>query len=145
MAIQKSTTISTNTKKSYMNKAILIGNVGKEPEIRKTQSGISVANFSLATSKKIKGEDKTEWHRIVAWDKLAEIIEKYVHKGDKIMIEGEIETRDYEKDGQKVYTTEIRAWNMEMLGGKPEGNRSTGSNEKVDIANLDDIDDLLPF
>ena len=128
-----------------MNKAILIGNVGKEPEIRKTQSGISVANFSLATSKKIKGEDKTEWHRIVAWDKLAEIIEKYVHKGDKLMIEGEIETRDYEKDGQKVYTTEIRAWNMEMLGGKPEENRSTGSNQKVDIANLDDIDDDLPF
>ena len=128
-----------------MNKAILIGNVGKEPEIRKTQSGISVANFSLATSKKIKGEDKTEWHRIVAWDKLAEIIEKYVHKGDKLMIEGEIETRDYEKDGQKVYTTEIRAWNMEMLGGKPEGNQSTGSNQKVDISNLDDIDDSLPF
>lgn len=128
-----------------MNKAILIGNVGKEPEIRKTQSGISVANFSLATSKKIKGEDKTEWHRIVAWDKLAEIVEKYVHKGDKLMIEGEIETRDYEKDGQKVYTTEIRAWNMEMLGGKPEGNRSTGTNQKVDISNLDDIDDDLPF
>jgi single-strand DNA-binding protein len=128
-----------------MNKAILIGNVGKEPEIRKTQSGISVANFSLATSKKIKGEDKTEWHRIVAWDKLAEIVEKYVHKGDKLMIEGEIETRDYEKDGQKVYTTEIRAWNMEMLGGKPEGNQSTGSNQKVDISNLDDIDSGLPF
>ena len=128
-----------------MNKAILIGNVGKEPEIRKTQSGISVANFSLATSKKIKGEDNTEWHRIVAWDKLAEIIEKYVHKGDKLMIEGEIETRDYEKDGQKVYTTEIKAWNMEMLGGKPEGNQSTGSNQKVDISNLDDIDDSLPF
>ena len=128
-----------------MNKAILIGNVGKEPEIRKTQSGISVANFSLATSKKVKGEEKTEWHRIVAWDKLAEIIEKYVHKGDKVMIEGEIETRDYEKDGQKVYTTEIRAGNMEMLGGKPEGNRSTVNNQKVDIANLDDIDDDLPF
>ena len=129
-----------------MNKAILIGNVGKEPEIRKTQSGISVANFSLATSKKIKGEDKTEWHRIVAWDKLAEIIEKYVHKGDKIMIEGEIETRDYENDGQKVYTTEIRAWNMEMLGGKPEGNRNESvSNQKVNVSNLDDIDDDLPF
>lgn len=128
-----------------MNKAILIGNVGKQPEIRKTQSGISVANFSLATSKKVKGEDKTEWHRIVAWDKLAEIIEKYVNKGDKIMIEGEIETRDYEKDGQKVYTTEIRAWNMEMLGGKPEGNQSTASNQKVDVSNLDDIDDDLPF
>lgn len=128
-----------------MNKAILIGNVGKEPEIRKTQSGISVANFSLATSKKVKGEEKTEWHRIVAWDKLAEIIEKYVHKGDKVMIEGEIETRDYEKDGQKVYTTEIRAGNMEMLGGKPEGNRSTVNNQKVDIANLNDIDDDLPF
>jgi single-strand DNA-binding protein len=129
-----------------MNKAILIGNVGKEPEIRKTQSGISVANFSLATSKKIKGEDKTEWHRIVAWDKLAEIIEKYVHKGDKLMIEGEIETRDYENDGQKVYTTEIRAWNMEMLGGKPEGNRNEAvSNQKVNVSNLDDIDDDLPF
>lgn len=127
-----------------MNKAILIGNVGKEPEIRKTQSGISVANFSLATSKKVKGEDKTEWHRIVAWDKLAEIIEKYVHKGDKLMIEGEIETRDYEKDGQKVYTTEIRAWNMEMLGGKSE-NQPAKVTKKVDIANLDDIDDDLPF
>ena len=124
-----------------MNKAILIGNVGKEPEIRKTQSGISVANFSLATSKKIKGEDKTEWHRIVAWDKLAEIVEKYVHKGDKLMIEGEIETRDYEKDGQKVYTTEIRAWNMEMLGGKSE---SAPANPTKNI-DLNDIPDDLPF
>ena len=126
-----------------MNKAILIGNVGKEPEIRKTQSGISVANFSLATSKKVKGEDKTEWHRIVAWDKLAEIIEKYVRKGDKIMIEGEIETRDYEKDGQKVYTTEIRAWNMEMLGGKSEP--ATEPANPTKNINLDEIPDDLPF
>lgn len=130
-----------------MNKAILIGNVGKQPEIRKTQSGISVANFSLATSKKIKGEDKTEWHRIVAWDKLAEIIEKYVRKGDKIMIEGEIETRDYEKDGQKVYTTEIRAWNMEMLGGKsePATEPATEPANPTKNINLDDIPDDLPF
>ena len=124
-----------------MNKAILIGNVGKEPELRKTQSGISVANFSLATSKKVKGEDKTEWHRIVAWDKLAEIIEKYVKKGDKIMIEGEIETREYEKDGRKVYTTEIRAWNMEMLGGKP----ATEPANPTKNINLDDIPSDLPF
>lgn len=122
-----------------MNKAILIGNVGKQPEIRKTQTGISVSAFSLATSKKIKGEDKTEWHRIVAWDKLAEIVEKYVNKGDKVMIEGEIQTREYEKDGRKVYTTEIRAWNMEMLGAKSE------PVQKVDMSNLDDIDDDLPF
>lgn len=129
-----------------MNKAILIGNVGKQPEIRKTQSGISVANFSLATSKKVKGEDKTEWHRVVAWDKLAEIIEKYVNKGDKIMIEGEIETREYEKEGRKVYTTEIRAWNMEMLGGKSELAKEPAKEPaKVDISNLDDIDDSLPF
>jgi len=126
-----------------MNKAILIGNVGKEPELRKTQSGISVANFSLATSKKVKGEDKTEWHRIVAWDKLAEIIEKYVKKGDKIMIEGEIETREYEKDGRKVYTTEIRAWNMEMLGGKSEPAKEPANPTKN--INLDDIPDDLPF
>ena len=124
-----------------MNKAILIGNVGKEPELRKTQSGTSVANFSLATSKKVKGEDKTEWHRIVAWDKLAEIIEKYLHKGDKVMIEGEIETREYEKDGRKVYTTEIRAWNMEMLGGKP----ATEPVNPTKNINLDDIDSGLPF
>lgn len=126
-----------------MNKAILIGNVGKEPELRKTQSGISVANFSLATSKKVKGEDKTEWHRIVAWDKLAEIIEKYVKKGDKIMIEGEIETRDYEKDGRKVYTTEIRAWNMEMLGGKSEPAKEPANPTKN--IDLNDIPDDLPF
>lgn len=123
-----------------MNKAILIGNVGKQPEIRKTQSGISVANFSLATSKKVKGEDKTEWHRVVAWDKLAEIIEKYVNKGDKLMIEGEIETREYEKEGRKVYTTEIRAWNMEMLGGKSEPQSEPDKN-----IDLDNIDDDLPF
>lgn len=128
-----------------MNKAILIGNVGKEPEIRKTQSGISVANFSLATSKKVKGEDKTEWHRIVAWDKLAEIIEKYLHKGDKVMIEGEIETREYEKDGRKVYTTEIRAWSMEMLGGKPATELATEPVNPTKNINLDDIDSGLPF
>lgn len=128
-----------------MNKAILIGNVGKEPEIRKTQSGISVANFSLATSKKVKGEDKTEWHRIVAWDKLAEIIEKYLHKGDKVMIEGEIETREYEKDGRKVYTTEIRAWNMEMLGGKPATELAKEPVNPTKNINLDDIPDDLPF
>jgi single-strand DNA-binding protein len=128
-----------------MNKAILIGNVGKEPEIRKTQSGISVANFSLATSKKVKGEDKTEWHRIVAWDKLAEIIEKYVHKGDKVMIEGEIETREYEKDSRKVYTTEIRAWNMEMLGGKPATEPATEPANPTKNIDLNDIPDDLPF
>ena len=127
-----------------MNKAILIGNVGKQPEIRKTQSGISVANFSLATSKKVKGEDKTEWHRVVAWDKLADIIEKYVNKGDKLMIEGEIETREYEKEGRKVYTTEIRAWNMEMLGGKSEPAKEPAKEPHKNI-NLDDIDDDLPF
>lgn len=126
-----------------MNKAILIGNVGKEPEIRKTQSGISVANFSLATSKKVKGEDKTEWHRIVVWDKLAEIIEKYVKKGDKVMIEGEIETREYEKDGRKVYTTEIRAWNMEMLGGKSEPAKEPAN--PTNNIDLNDIPDDLPF
>ena len=126
-----------------MNKAILIGNVGKQPEIRKTQSGISVANFSLATSKKVKGEDQTEWHRVVAWDKLADIIEKYVKKGDKLMIEGEIQTREYEKEGRKVYTTEIRAWNMEMLGGKSEP--ATEPANPTKNINLDDIDSGLPF
>ena len=140
MAVYQSTSISINTKIRYMNKAILIGNVGKQPEIRKTQTGVSVSTLSLATSKKVKGEDQTEWHRVVAWDKLAEIIEKYVNKGDKLMIEGEIETREYEKEGRKVYTTEIRAWNMEMLGGKSEPQSEPHKN-----IDLDDIDDSLPF
>jgi len=104
-----------------LNKVILIGNLGSDPEMRYTASGTAVAKFSLATSRKFTGKDgqkqeKTEWHRIVAWTKLAEICGQYLSKGKQVMIEGRIEYGSYEKDGVKHYTTDIIAENMLMLG-----------------------------
>ena len=104
-----------------LNKVILMGNLGADPEMRYTASGTAVAKFSLATSRKFTGKDgqkqeKTEWHRIVAWGKLAEICGQYLSKGKQVMIEGRIEYGSYEKDGVKHYTTDIVAENMQMLG-----------------------------
>jgi single-strand DNA-binding protein len=104
-----------------LNKVILIGNLGSDPEMRYTASGTAVCKFSLATSRKFTGkdgqkQDKTEWHRIVAWTKLAEICGQYLGKGKQVMIEGRIEYGSYEKDGVKHYTTDIVAENMTMLG-----------------------------
>jgi single-strand DNA-binding protein len=113
-----------------LNKAMLIGNLGSDPEIRTTGSGSRVANFSLATSRRWNDrngqqQEKTEWHRVVAWDKpfnLVDVIEKYVKKGDRLYVEGEIEYRSYEdKDGVTKYITEIRARDILMLGGKDGG------------------------
>jgi len=111
------------------NKVILIGNLGADPETRYTQSGTAVCKFSLATSRKFNGKDgqkqeKTEWHRIVAWGKLAEICSQYLSKGRQVMIEGRIEYGSYDKDGVKHYTTDIIAENMQMLGGLGQNHRS---------------------
>jgi single-strand DNA-binding protein len=105
-----------------VNKVILIGNLGADPEMRYTAGGTAVCKFSIATSRKFTGKDgqkqeKTEWHRIVAWAKLAEICGQYLSKGKQVMIEGRIEYGSYEKDGVKHYTTDIVAENMQMLGG----------------------------
>lgn len=110
-----------------LNKAMIIGNLGADPEVRTTGSGTRVANLSVATSRSWTGRDgaqqeKTEWHRIVAWDKLAEIAERFMKKGDRIYVEGEIEYRSYEdKDGVTKYSTEIRAREILMLGGREGG------------------------
>lgn len=110
------------------NLVILLGRVGKNPEVRHLDNGNTVANFSLATSETYKdkrtGEKKeeTEWHNIVIWGKLSEVVEKYVKKGDLLYIEGKIKTRTWEKDGVTRYTTEILGNNIQMLGSK-------GSNE----------------
>jgi single-strand DNA-binding protein len=107
-----------------VNRVILIGNLGKDPEIRSLEGGVKVANFSLATTETYKGKngekvDSTEWHNIVLWRGLAEVAESYLKKGNTIFIEGKIKTRDWtDKDGNKRYTTEIVADNMVMLGGK---------------------------
>jgi len=106
-----------------VNKVILIGNVGADPEVKTMDSGTMVANFNLATSETYKDKQgqkvvTTEWHRIVAWNKLAEILEKFVKKGQMLYVEGKIKTREYEKDGRKVYITEILADSIQMLGKK---------------------------
>jgi len=101
-----------------MNSVQLLGRVGKDPEMRFAQSGTAVAKLSLATSKKIKDEDQTQWHRLVAFGKTAEIIEKYVKKGNQLCIEGEISYGDYEKDGHKVYTTDIIVNRFHFVGDK---------------------------
>ncbi|MBI5015401.1 MAG: single-stranded DNA-binding protein [Deltaproteobacteria bacterium] len=115
-----------------VNKAILLGNVGKDPEIRYTQSGTAVATFSLATSDRKKGPDgqwadHTEWHNIVAWEKTAEVCSQYVKKGSQIYVEGKIQTRKWQdKEGNNRYTTEIVANQLVLLGKgggsqRPEG------------------------
>ena len=104
-----------------INKAILVGNLGADPEIRYTPSGMAVANFRIATSETFtkdgQKDTKTEWHRIVAFGKLAEICSEYLSKGKQVYIEGKIQTRKWtDKDGNDKYTTEILANQMQMLG-----------------------------
>jgi len=107
-----------------VNKVILIGNLGADPEIRYTPSGVAVANFTMATTEKFKGkdgqmQDQTEWHRIVAWNRLAEICGEYLHKGSKIYVEGKIQTRKWkDQNGNDKYTTEIIAREMKMLSAR---------------------------
>jgi len=104
-----------------VNRVTLIGRVGKDPEIKHLDGDRTVVNFTLATSEKYKDKETTEWHRIVIWGKLAEVVEKYVHKGDLLYLEGRIQSREYEKDGQKQRAYEIIANQMKMLGGKGGG------------------------
>ncbi len=109
-----------------VNKAILIGNVGKDPEVRHLEGGTSVARFTLATSDSYKNKSgeivkNTEWHNIVAWRQLAEIAEKYIRKGSQIYVEGKITNRQYDdKDGNKRFINEIVADNIRLLGKKED-------------------------
>ncbi|HSM08035.1 MAG TPA: single-stranded DNA-binding protein [Gemmatimonadota bacterium] len=118
-----------------LNKAQIIGNLGADPEIRSTTSGVRVATLSVATSRSWtdrsgQPQEKTEWHRVVCWDKLAEICERYLKRGDRVYIEGRIEYRQWEgQDGQTKYTTEIRAREMIMLGGSGDGGGSSRSRD----------------
>jgi len=115
---------------SGVNRVILVGRLGKDPEVRNLESGVSVANFSLATSEKYNdkttGEKKeiTEWHNVTVWRGLAEVAEKYLHKGDLVYVEGKLRTRSYEKDGVTKYITEVVCDNLTMLGGKREDSPS---------------------
>lgn len=145
---------------SSLNKAMIIGRLGQDPDVRYTQSNTAVANLSVATSERYKdkqGEwkENTEWHRVVAWGRLAEICQEYLKKGSQVYIEGPIQTRKWEdKEGQTRYSTEIKALTMTMLdskgesGGnvppKPDNSQPVSSN--VDLnEDFEDIDDDLPF
>ena len=112
---------------SGVNRVILVGHVGKDPEVRYLEKNLAVANFTLATTERgyttqsgIQVPERTEWHNIVAWRGLAELSEKYIRKGSQLYIEGKIQTRSWEKDGIKRYTTEIFADTIQLLGKKPE-------------------------
>ena len=138
-----------------VNKVILVGNAGKDPEVRYLDKGLAVANFSLATTEKgftmqngTQVPDRTEWHNIVAWKGLAELAEKYIKKGSQLYIEGKIQTRSWEKDGVKRYTTEIYADSIQLLGKKPESNEviSTVATPPADaIQAPPHAEDDLPF
>ena len=153
-----------------VNKVILVGNLGNDPEVRYMPNGNAVANVSLATSDTWKDkntgeqQEKTEWHRVVFFNRLAEIVEQYVKKGSKLYIEGRLQTRSWEQDGVKRYTTEIVANEMQMLdsrgggGGADFGDRAPsqpaaqqggggGGQQSAPSApqNFDNFDDDIPF
>lgn len=140
---------------SSLNKVTLIGNVGRDVEIRYTQGGKKIANLSLATSEswtdKITGtkKERTEWHRIVCFnDSLAAVIETYVKKGSKLYLEGALQTREWEKDGVKRYSTEIVLQGfdckMVMLDSKPNG-EGTRKEHTEPLTGPGDLDDEVPF
>lgn len=135
-----------------MNKVMLIGNVGKNPEVRYVDQGMAVARISLATTERgytlqngTQVPDHTDWHYVIFWKRLAEIVEKYVHKGDKLYVEGRIRYTTYDdKQGQRRYATEIWADNLELLSPKPA--TSAAVNESLDAPQPDTKpDEGLPF
>jgi single-strand DNA-binding protein len=147
-----------------VNKAIIIGNLGNDPDMRYTASGAAVANISIATAEswrdKESGEqqERTEWHRVVAFGRLAEIIGEYLRKGSQVYIEGRIQTRKWQdKEGQDRYTTEIVANELQMLGGKgggsanyesaPQSQQNSPAPQQAAPAPApaDDFDDDIPF
>ncbi len=148
-----------------VNKVILIGNLGRDPELRHLEGGISVANFAIATTESYKDKtgkrvEQTEWHNIVMWRGLADVAEKYLRKGMTIYIEGKLRTRSYDKDGQKHYRTDILADNMTILSKKEDSraasdtgsagggdtNPPTGNDlGNADVSSAENAADDLPF
>ena len=114
-----------------INKAIIVGNLGADPETKYTQNGKTVTTFNLATSEKYNNETHTEWHKIVTWDKLAEVCGEYLKKGSRVYIEGKIQTRKWEKDGRINYTTEIVAREMKMLDTRNRTGAETDYDDSV--------------
>lgn len=127
-----------------INKVILVGNVGADPEVRSLDNGLKVAKISLATTERIFDKAKneynniTEWHNITLWRGLAEVVDKYVHKGSQLYIEGSLRNREWEKDGVKHYATDIVANEVKMLG-KRETTVSVSAPQISDVSYSDDL------
>ena len=134
-----------------VNKAILLGNLGKDPEIRRLDDGRAVANFSIATSESYKNKagervTNTEWHNIVLWSPLAEIAENYLKKGSQVYIEGKISNRSYEdKDGVKKYISEVVGRDITLLGRAPDSAGQNQTNETNEAKKEHAVEDDLPF
>ena len=152
-----------------VNKVILVGNVGNDPEVRYMPNGNAVANVSVATSDSWKDrntgdqQERTEWHRVVFFNRLAEIVEQYVKKGTKLYLEGRLQTRSWEQDGAKRYSTEIVSNEMQMLDSRgaggvnqefgdqapppaaPSQDSEKGSTQQPSSSNFDNFDDDIPF
>jgi single-strand DNA-binding protein len=137
---------------SGVNKVIIVGRLGKEPEVRTTQAGTQVTNIVVATSESWKDQqgqkqEKTEWHRITFFGRVAEVAATYLKKGDQVFVEGRIETSKFEKDGQTRYSTSIIARDMTMLGssnGGGEGQSQGSAGEVQETQDIIDLDDI-PF
>ena len=131
-----------------INKVILVGNLGRDPELRYTQGGTAVANFTIATNerwtdKQGERQERTEWHRILAWGRLAEIVGEYMNKGKQVYVEGSLQTRKWEdRDGNTRYTTEIKAQNIQMLSGRDQDSVPSPGNEEAPVPVTDDD---IPF
>jgi single-strand DNA-binding protein len=141
-----------------LNKAMIIGHLGRDPEVRYTEGGDAVANLAIATSESWKDksgekQERTEWHRVTAWGKLAEICGEHLKKGSQVYVEGKLQTRKYtDKDGVEKYTTEIRADQMRMLGRPRDGGGGEQSSRPAAAParaaaskKQDDFDDDIPF
>lgn len=133
-----------------VNRWVGLGNVGKDPEVKSTSGGTLVANFSIATTDRRKDsagnwQDQTEWTNLVALGRTAEIVRDYVKKGSKLYVEGKLQTRSWEKDGQKHYRTEVLVNDLSLLSGKDEENRASTSRvvEPTTAPEIDD--DEIPF
>ena len=134
-----------------VNKAMLIGNLGADPELKHTNSGTAVATLSVATTDKRKDQngdfqDQTEWHRVNVWSKVAENCAKYLKKGSKVYVEGKIQTRKWEKDGVDRYSTEITAFTVDFLDPKGSGNpQNTGDYKPPAPSQVGPGMDDIPF
>lgn len=140
-----------------LNKVMLIGNLGKDPEVRFTPSGQAIAKFPVATSEKWRDQqgqmqERTEWHNVVVWGKQAESCGQYLAKGRQVFVEGRIQTRNYDdKDGNKKYITEIVALNVRFLGGSGAAGRGAGADSGMNVPPGEDAgpgpggDDDIPF